>query len=367
MPTVHRLSRSRGAFTLIELLVVIAIIAILIGMLLPAIQKVREAASHTQCQNNLKQLALASHNYAVTNTDALPAFWDGDNAEHCYTQVFLSLCPYLELMAVYKGAAASNLVAPYPFNIGNVANSGEIPKVFACPSDPTFLTASTAPTWQPGCYAANFQVFGNPYSTVPPTAVSGGVATACNLAGNPNLKSTFADGTSNTMLFAESLANKGGVGASNYWSFWNAHNGGGYRNSPLFMYCAGPQGIPSASLVTDWTTGATTTGSIPPGGTFTNVGPKCTSFGPPAPVPAGCQVVGADIDIQGPTIGFKVGVGPTGMGVYWGQSGSSHPTTMNVALADGSVRSLSGTMSPGTFWDAATPNGGETMPSDWNK
>src|SRR5436189_1629051 len=104
-------ARRPEAFTLIELLVVIAIIAILIGLLVPAVQKVREAANRINCQNNLKQLGLAAHHYHDAHQHLPPAIGYYPPASGAFGNYFFHLLPYVEQDNLYRSALGS---VPFP-------------------------------------------------------------------------------------------------------------------------------------------------------------------------------------------------------------------------------------------------------------
>jgi prepilin-type N-terminal cleavage/methylation domain-containing protein len=204
----------RAGFTLIELLVVIAIIAVLVGLLLPAVQKVRMAAARASDMNNIKQCGLAAHHandangrmpgligtrYAVTSRNGgaalLVSYW-------------VLLTPYLEQGAVYDNVStATDAWAKVPI------------KTYTSQNDPTTPGGFGSGGLPVGNYAANAQVFGLPVPGGPTGAVDAGA----------NLNSSFPDGTSNTLLYA---AKAGTCGAGG--SLYSAIDINGFNNTVTF-------------------------------------------------------------------------------------------------------------------------------------
>jgi prepilin-type N-terminal cleavage/methylation domain-containing protein/prepilin-type processing-associated H-X9-DG protein len=238
--------RRTAGFTLIELLVVIAIIAILIGLLLPAVQKVREAAARIQCTNNLHQLGLAAHGYHDANGTFPPAvlipyaILDSDAITSDASYPFgpnwaIFLLPYIEQDNLYKQAnvqsypGTTNLTNYGSYNLSWRNIRGVVIKVYQCPSDGNNSTPFSDPNgapleqgWARGNYAASNGAADADHHVGGASATGNkpfpGISKGPVMAINYGAKiAAITDGTSNTLMFNEVRA---GITATDRRGTW---------------------------------------------------------------------------------------------------------------------------------------------------
>ena len=315
------MSRPRNAFTLIELLVVIAIIAILIGLLLPAVQKVREAAARAKCTNNLKQIALAAHNYHDSNSK-FPPGWDFATS----WGEFAHLLPYIEQKNLYT---SMNLMLPLSDPTNDAAIHTAV-GMYRCPSDVDNPVPSVGGATNYYGNAGNWVVFviarGLNTNDPPPNGIF--------FSGSNNI--TFAsitDGASNTGFFSEKVLGDGNMG----------------KVSPVEDTFSGPGGGPP---------------NVP--GSADEAYSLCQS-----------------VDVTNPANQFPIFMGspwahgqhhyqhispPNARSCGWLPSlrstmaaSSRHTNGVNLALADGSVRFVPNSVNLATWRALGSRNGGEVV------
>lgn len=303
----NRMERGRPGLTLTEVLVVIAIIGILIGLLLPAVQKVRETANRLVGANNLKQLGLASQGFALDHDGALPPFHPMSASAGSDNSTFVALLPYLEQPGVFENLRTRLIHINPDGTVTGLPDPGRSSAIRGLldPNDPT-VTRSTAVELVPyldsySTYAANALVFGEP-AFVP---------------------STFADGTSSTVLFATHYAKDCGGKAFKYANYQGSP-GTATRLASFADRFAWVSGSDVVADVVPVSTGDPPVSTVPANQTF-QVKPRpedCDQRLPQALTGAGLQVV----------------------------------------MADGSVRTIAATVKAEVFWAAVTPAGGEVSP-----
>jgi prepilin-type N-terminal cleavage/methylation domain-containing protein len=346
--------RRRG-FTLIELLVVIAIIALLIALLLPAVQKVREASAKATCQNHMKQIALAASSFHDAHQSLPPHYgplvrsWTTPVPNFNSTHFWL--LPYLEEQTLYEKARVGS---DYDSKLVGYLTV----KTFRCPSDPSYgdgralyrpgSLSSIGPNgepWAVACYAANAPAFGhytraassNPIDLPMTTELTKatGFTGAHQMWLVPNdrrrFSADYSDGLSNTILFAEKLAN-----------------------------CLNPAGTPAYYYATStaWAfrdNNNVSAAPVLPGGRY-----------PGSSFPPLTQNMWNEMgDNRGPVPLSSMTAWRDGGDCNGRRSSSGHPTGLNVALADGSTRFVSYGIKTAVWWAASTPENGAVPSSGW--